>query len=153
MDNEKQTIIEPCIGNPPYKEALGITGGGDEMLTEAQQNFFDEKKELVRNLPEDATDREKKLAKTALFFVKYAEDLQKAINKQRMQSAAAAAAAERKQRRSELSKAWGVMTACYRAIDRHFGDQIRAQLAYNDETAKQGQIRKPTAELERIAKK
>ena len=127
-------------------------------LTEAQQRYFDEKKDFVSNLPEDATDREKELAKTALFFVKYAEELQKAINMRRKKAAAvtaaaAAAAAERKQRRSELSKAWGVMTACYRAIDRHFGDQIRAKLVYNDETAKQGQIRKLTAELERIAKK
>lgn len=122
-------------------------------LTEGQQRYFDEKKELIRNLPDDATDREKEIAKIALSFAKYAEELQKAINKQRKQAAAAAAAAERKQRRSELSKAWGVITACYRAIDRNFGDQIRAQLAYNDETAKQGQIRKLTAELERIAKK
>ena len=131
-------------------------------LTEAQQRHFDEKKEFTSNLPDDATDREKELAKTALFFVKYAEELQKAINGQKKKAAAAAAtaaaaaaaaAAERKQRRSELSKAWGVMTACYRAIDRHFGDQIRASLAYNEETARQGQIRKLTAELERVAKK
>ena len=122
-------------------------------LTEAQQRFFEEKKDFVSNIPEDATDREKEIAKTALFFVKYAEELQKAINGQRKKSAAAAAAAERKRLRSELRMAWGVMKACYRAIDRHFGDQIRAKLAYNDETAKQGQIRKLTAELERIAKK
>ena len=123
-------------------------------LTEAQQSFFDNNKEFVHNLPEDATDREKELAKTALFFVKYAEELQKAINCQRKKAAAAAAAAaERKQRCEEMSLARGVMTACYRVIDRHFGDQIRAQLAYNDETSKQGQIRKLTAELERIAKK
>ena len=120
-------------------------------LTEAQQSFFDTNKESVHNLPEDATDREKELAKTALFFAKYAEELQKAINSQRKK--AAAAAAERKQRRTEMNLAWGVMTACYRVIDRHFGDQIRAQLAYNDETARQGQIRKLTAELERLAKK
>ena len=123
-------------------------------LTEAQQSFFDDKKELVSNLPDDATDREKEIAKTALFFVKYAEELQKAINGQRKKAAAAAAAAaERKRLRSELSMACGVMKSCYRVIDRHFGDQIRANLAKNDETAKQGQIRKLTAELERIAKK
>lgn len=151
MNDEKQTINEPCIGNPPFKEALGITGGGgDEMLTEAQQRFFDEKKERLSNLPDDATDREKELAKTAKFFISYAENLQKKLNRMKDERTAAI---ERKQRSSDLSKAWGVMTACYRAIDRHFGDQIRAALAYNDETAKQGQIRKLTAELERIAKK
>ena len=116
-------------------------------LTEGQQRFFDDKKDFVSNLPEDATDREKELAKTALFFVKYAEELQKAINGQRKK------AAKRKQCREELNLAWGVMTACYRVVDKHFGDQIRALLANNDETARQGQIRKLTAELERIAKK
>ena len=75
--NEHEYIYDDCIGNPPFAEALKTLGEGEGMntewkLTEAQQRFFDEKKERVSNIPEDATDREKELAKIALFMANYA---------------------------------------------------------------------------------
>ena len=113
-------------------------------LTDAQQRFFDEKKERVSNIPEDATDREKELAKIALFMANYAENLQKALNRVKAERTAAmerTAAVERAKQRTDFSKAWGAMVACYRAIDRHFGNEIRAHIEKNDRTQKEGQMR------------
>ena len=118
-------------------------------LTEAQQRFFDEKKERVCNLPEDATDREKELAKIALFMANYAENLQKALNRVKAERTAAM---ERHQHRSDFSKAWGAMVACYRAIDRHFGNEIRAQLEKNDRTQKEGQMRALMEKMQQLTK-
>lgn len=141
MNNEHEHIYDDCIGNPPFSEALKTLGGGIDTewkLTDEQQRFFDEKKERVSNLPEDATEREKEFAKAAKFFIDYAENLQKKLNRM-------------KDERTDFSKAWGAMVACYRAIDRHFGDEIRAHLEKNDRTQKEGQIRKLTADLARLA--
>jgi len=118
-------------------------------LTEAQQRFFDEKKERVSNLPEDATEREKELAKIALFMANYAENLQGALNRVKAERTAAV---ERHQHCSDFSKAWGAMVACYRAIDRHFGNEIRAQLEKNDRTQKEGQMRALMEQMQKLTK-
>ena len=68
MNNKHEHIYDDCIGNPPFAEALKTLGGGmntEWKLTDAQQRFFDEKKERVCNLPEDATDREKELVRSS----------------------------------------------------------------------------------------
>lgn len=146
MNNEHEHIYDDCIGNPPFSAALEMLGGGmntEWKLTEAQQRFFDEKKGRVSNLPEDATDREKELAKIALFMANYAENLQKALNRVK---------AERTKHRTDYSKAWGAMVACYRAIDRHFGNEIRAQLEKNDRTQKEGQMRALMDQMQKLTK-
>jgi len=152
MNNEHEHIYDDCIGNPPFAEALKTLGGGmntEWKLTEAQQRFFDEKKERVSNLPEDATEREKELAKIALFMAGYAENLQKALNRVKNERTAAM---EHTKHRTDFSKAWGAMVACYRAIDRHFGNEIRAQLEKNDRTQKEGQMRALMEQMQKLAK-
>ena len=160
MNNEHEHIYDDCIGNPPFSAALEMLGRGSEWkLTEAQQRFFDEKKERMSNLPEDATEREKELAKAAKFFILYAENLQKALNRvkaertasvERMAEMEHTAAVERAKHRSDFSTAWGAMVRCYRAIDRHFGNEIRAQLEKNDRTQKEGQIRALMEQMARL---
>ena len=154
--NEHEHIYDDCIGNPPFSAALEMLVGGSEWkLTEAQQRFFDEKKERVSNLPEDATEREKEFAKIALFMANYAENLQKALNRvkaERMAAVERTAAVERHQQRNDFSKAWGAMVACYRAIDRHFGNEIRAQLEKNDRTQKEGQMRALMEQMQKLTK-
>lgn len=150
--NEKEHIYDDCIGNPPFAEALKTLGGGmntEWKLTEAQQRFFDEKKGRVSNLPEDATEREKEFAKIALFMANYAENLQGALNRLKIERTAAV---ERTKQRTEFSMAWGAMVACYRAIDRHFGNEIRAQLEKNNRTQKEGQMRALIEQMQRLTK-
>jgi hypothetical protein len=150
MNNEH--IYDDCIGNPPFAEALKTLGGGIDTewkLTEAQQRFFDEKKERVSNLHEDATDREKELAKIALFMANYAENLQKALNRVKAERTAAM---ERTKIRTDYSKAWGAMVACYCAIDRHFGNEIRAHIEKNDRTQKEGQMRALMNQMQKLTK-
>ena len=150
--NEKEHIYDDCIGNPPFAEALKTLGGGmntEWKLTEAQQRFFDEKKGRVSNLPEDATEREKEFAKIALFMANYAENLQGALNRLKIERTAAV---ERHQHRSDFSKAWGAMVSCYRAIDRHFGNEIRAHLEKNDRTQKEGQMRALMEQMQKLTK-
>jgi len=152
MNNEHEHIYDDCIGNPPFAEALKTLGGGmntEWKLTEGQQRFFDEKKERVSNLPEDATEREKEFAKIALFMANYAENLQGALNRVKAQRTAAM---ERTKHRTDFSKAWGALVACYRAIDRHFGDEIRANLEKNDRTQKEGQMRALMEQMQRLTK-
>lgn len=136
--------------------ALEMLGSDSEWkLTDEQQRFFDKKKGLVSNLPEDATEREKELAKIALFFANYAENLQKALNRVKAERTAAAqrtAAVERHKRNTDFSKAWGAMVACYRAIDRHFGNEIRAHIEKNDRTQKEGQMRALMELMQRLTK-
>lgn len=162
--NEKEHIYDDCIGNPPFAEALKTLGGGmntEWKLTEEQQRFFDEKKGRVSNLPEDATEREKEFAKIAIFMANYAENLQGALNRLKIERTAAVertavvertAAVERHQHRSDFSKAWGAMVACYRAIDRNFGDKIREHIEKNNRTQKEGQMRALMEQMQRLTK-
>jgi hypothetical protein len=164
MNNEHEHIYDDCIGNPPFAEALKTLGGGIDTewkLTQAQQRFFDEKKERVSNLHEDATDREKELAKIALFMANCAENLQKALNRVKAERTAAmertaaialTAAMERTKHSTDYSKAWGAMVACYRAIDRHFGNEIRAHIEKNDRTQKEGQMRALMNQMQKLTK-
>ena len=152
MNNEHEHIYDDCIGNPPFAEALKTLGGGDNTewkLTEAQQRFFDEKKGRVSNLPEDATEREKEFAKIALFMANYAENLQGALNRLKIERTEAV---ERTKHHTDFSKAWGAMVAGYRAIDRHFGNEIRAQLEKNDRTQKEGQMRALMEQMQMLTK-
>ena len=157
-EHKHEHIYDDCIGNPPFAEALKTLGGGDEYkLTEAQQRFFDEKKERVSNLPEDATEREKEFAKIALFMANYAENLQMALNRVKAKQRTAATAtectkAERSKLRTDFYKAWGVMVACYRAIDRNFGNEIRANIETNFRTQKEGQMRALMEQMQRLTK-
>ena len=156
--NEHEHIYDDCIGNPPFAEALKTLGGGDDTewkLTEAQQRFFDEKKGRVSNLPEDATEREKELAKIALFMANYAENLQGALNRLKIERTAAKEREEvneRSNRRTDFSKALGVMVSCYQAIDRNFGDKIREHIEKNNRTQKEGQMRALMEQMQRLTK-
>lgn len=158
MNNEHEHIYDDCIGNPPFSEALKTLGGVDDTewkLTEAQQRFFDEKKARVNILPEDATDREKEFAKIALFMATYAEDLQRALNRVKASRTAAKEREEvneRSNRRTDFSKALGVMVACYQAIDRNFGDKIREHIEKNNRTQKEGQMRALMAQMQKLTK-
>ena len=155
MNNKHEHIYDDCIGNPPFAEALKTLGGGDEYkLTEAQQRFFDEKKERVSNLTEDATEREKEFAKIALFMANYAENLQMALNRRKIERTAETESikAERSKLRTDFYKAWGVMVACYRAIDRNFGNEIRANIETNFRTQKEGQMRALMEQMQRLTK-
>ena len=126
-------------------------------LTEAQKRFFDEKKERVSNLPEDSTDREKELAKFARFMTNHAEILQGALNRLKIKRKEAVEnlkhkAVENHKRNMDFSMAWGAMVACYRAIDRHFGNEIRANLEKNDRTQKEGQMRYLMEQMQKLTK-
>jgi hypothetical protein len=46
----------------------------------------------------------------------------------------------------------GAMVACYRAIDRHFGNEIRAHLEKNNRTQKEGQMRALMEQMQRLTK-
>ena len=158
-EHKHEHIYDDCIGNPPFAEALKTLGGGDTeyKLTEAQQRFFDEKKERVSNLTEDATEREKEFAKIALFMANYAENLQMELNRVKAKQRTAATAtectkAERSKLRTDFYKAWGVMVACYRAIDRNFGNEIRANIETNFRTQKEGQVRALMEQMQKLTK-
>jgi hypothetical protein len=75
--------------------------------------------------------------------------LQGALNRVKAQRTAAM---ERTKHRTDFSKAWGALVACYRAIDRHFGDEIRAQLEKNDRTQKEGKMRALMEQMKKLTK-
>ena len=109
----------------------------------------------MTSLPEDATDREKEFAKIALFMATYAEDLQRALNRVNASRTAAKELEEvneRSNRRTDFSKALGVMVACYQAIDRNFGDKIREHIEKNNRTQKEGQMRALMEQMQRLTK-
>ena len=111
----------------------------------------------MSNLPEDATEREKEFAKIALFIANYAENLQMALNRVKTKQRTAATAtectkAERSKLRTDFYKAWGVMVACYRAIDRNFGNEIRANIETNFRTQKEGQMRALMEQMQKLTK-
>jgi hypothetical protein len=142
---------------PAIRGSLENAGGGIDTewkLTEAQQRFFDEKKERVSNLPEEATEREKELAKAAKFFIGYAENLQKKLNrmKQKLESSVNEKDGTRDKSKDDKFKMWNCLVSCYCAINRHFGDKIRENVENNLRTQKEGQLRKAMAEVERLSK-
>jgi hypothetical protein len=159
MNNKHEHIYDDCIGNPPFAEALKTLRGGDDTewkLTEEQQRFFDEKKERVLHVYNcgpgkdvDAAECAVDMAKTAKFFINYAENLQKALNRVKAQRTAAM---ERTKHRTDFSKAWGALVACYQAINRNFGDKIREHIEKNNRTQKEGQMRALMEQMQRLTK-
>ena len=127
-------------------------------LTEGQRKFFEDKQSFLDAIiPE--TDTEVELKGLALFLLKDNRNMQEKNNRLRTARAAAierAMVAEkdadeaRNINADKMSKAFGAMVACYRAIDRHFGDEIRSLIKKNFETQEAGEIKKHMAEIERI---
>lgn len=140
VDLEDSCNQDSLIGNPPF-------------LTDGQLGFFVGKQRFLDEIT-PATETEKKLKTFASFLLKNLKELQIADNRRNKERAA------EKERTKEIlshnnkkcSKAWGAMVACYRAIDRNFGDEIRAKIAHNFETEKQGRIKKAMEEIEKLSK-
>ena len=52
----------------------------------------------------------------------------------------------------KLGKAMGAMIACYQAIDRNFGNEIRANIEKNNRTQKEGQMRALMYQMQKLTK-
>ena len=88
-------------------------------------------------------------------MVTYAENLQMALNRVKASRTAAKERAEVNEssnRHTDFSKAFGVMVACYQAIDRNFGDKIREHIEKNNRTQKEGQMRALMEQMQRLTK-
>ena len=118
------------------------------ILTEGQRGFFDAKNRIIDEIT-PATETETKLKTIASFLLNRLKELQIASNKR---EAERMAAMERTKHRMDFSKAWGVMVACYRAIDRNFGNEIRANIETNFRTQKEGQMRALMEQMQRLTK-
>ena len=156
--NEKEHIYDDCIVNPPFAEAIKILD--ETYLTEPQRKHFEEKRTYIEAV-KTATETEETLKKIALANLTYARDLQGKCNRLKEES-------ERKIEKinennnahakkydancQKLGKAWGAMVACYRAIARHFGNEIRTQLEKNDRTHKEGQMRALMEQMQKLTK-
>lgn len=153
MNNGHEHIYDDCIGNPPFAEAMK-TINTECKLTEGQRRFFEGKQRILDEIT-PATETETKLKNLAQFLLDQFRLLQIASNKREAERTAAmerTAAVERTKPRSDFSKAWGVLVACYRAIDRNFGDEIRAHIEKNDRTQKEGQMRALMEKMQRLTK-
>lgn len=150
----EQLDLRGVIANPPFDGAMKVLDGAN--LTEGQKGFFDAKKSIIDGI-EPATDNEVKLKGIALLLLNGFRDLQGKCNRLASDKAAASEkfseADSRRHNAERMSKAMGAMVACYRAIDRHFGDEIRAQIKKNFETQDDGLIKMHMAEIERLTKK
>ena len=158
MNNEHEHIYDDCIGNPPFAEAIKILD--ENYLTEPQRKHFEEKKTQLEAV-KTATETEETLKKIALANLTYARDLQGKYNrleeecKRKIENINESNNARTKKYDDncrKLGKAMGVMVSCYRAIDRHFGNEIRAQLEKNDHTQKEGQMRALMEQMQRLTK-
>ena len=156
--NEKEHIYDDCIGNPPFAEAIKILD--ENYLTEPQRKHFEEKKAQIEAV-KTATETEETLKKIALANLTYARDLQGKCNRLKEESERKiekinennnAHAKKYDDNCRKLGKAMGAMVACYRAIDRHFGNEIRAQLEKNNRTQKEGQVRALMEQMQRLTK-
>ena len=158
MNNEHEHIYDDCIGNPPFAEAIKILD--ENYLTEPQRKHFEEKKAQIEAV-KTATETEETLKKIALANLTYARDLQGKCNRleeeckrkiENINECNNARAKKYDDNCRKLGKAMGVMVACYRAIDRHFGNEIRAQLEKNDRTQKEGQMRALMNQMQKLTK-
>jgi hypothetical protein len=156
--NEKNHIYDDCIGNPTFDGAIKILD--ENYLTEPQRKHFEEKKAQIEAV-KTATENEETLKKIALANLTYAMDLQGKCNRleeeckrkiEKINECNNAHAKKYDDNCRKLGKAMGVMVACYRAIDRHFGNEIRAQLEKNDRTQKEGQMRALMEQMKRLTK-
>ena len=156
--NEHEHIYDDCIGNPPFDGAIKILD--ENYLTEPQRKHFEEKKAQIEAV-KTATETEETLKKIALANFTYAMDLQGKCNrlkeecKRKIENINESNNAHAKKYDAncrKLGKAMGAMVACYRAIDRHFGNEIRAHLEKNDRTQKEGQMRALMEQMQRLTK-
>ena len=158
MNNEHEHIYDDCIGNPPFDGAIKILD--ENYLTEPQRKYFEEKRTQIEAV-KTATETEETLKKIALSNLTYARNLQGKCNRlkeecsrkiENINECNNARAKKYDDNCRKLGKAMGVMVACYRAIDRHFGNEIRAQLEKNDRTQKEGQMRALMEQMQRLTK-
>ena len=158
MNNEHEHIYDDCIGNPPFTEAIKILD--ESHLTEPQRKHFEEKKAQIEAI-KTATETEETLKKIALANLTYARDLQGKCNRlkeeckreiEKINESNNAHAKKYDANCLKLGKAMGVMVACYRAIDRNFGDKIREHIEKNNRTQKEGQMRALMEQMQRITK-
>ena len=145
--NEKNHIYDDCIGNPPFDGAIKILD--ENYLTEPQRKHFEEKKTQIEAV-KTATETEETLKKIALANLTYARDLQGKCNRleeeckrkiEKINESNNARAKKYDDKCLKLGKAMGAMIACYQAIDRNFGNEIRANIEKNNRTQKEGQMR------------
>ena len=158
MNKEHEHIYDDCIGNPPFDGAIKILD--KNYLTEPQRKHFEEKKTQIEAV-KTATETEETLKKIALANLTYARDLQGKCNRleeeckrkiENINEGNNAHAKKYDDMSRKLGKAMGAMVACYRAIDRHFGDEIRAQLEKNNRTQKEGQMRALMEQMQKLTK-
>ena len=132
----------------------------ERYLTEPQRKHFEEKKAQIESV-KTATETEETLKKIALANLTYARDLQGKCNRikkehkreiEKINESNNAHAIKYDTMGQMLNTAMGAMVACYRAIDRHFGDEIRAHIKKNFGTQDAGLIKKHLAEIERLTK-
>ena len=156
--NEKNHIYDDCIGNPPFDGAIKILD--ENYLTESQRNHFEEKKTQIEAV-KTATETEETLKKIALANLTYARDLQGKCNRleeeckrkiENINESNSARAKKYDDNCQKLGKAMGAMVACYRAIDRHFGNEIRANIETNFRTQKEGQMRVLMEQMQKLTK-
>ena len=129
-------------------------------LTEPQRKHFEENRAQIEAI-KTATETEEMLKKIALANLTYARDLQGKCNRlkeeckreiENINESNNAHAKKYDAMGLKLGKAMGAMVACYRAIDRHFGNEIRANLEKNDRTQKEGQMRALMEQMQRLTK-
>ena len=158
MNNEHEHIYDDSIGNPPFDGAIKILD--ENYLTEPQRKHFEEKKAQIEAV-KTATETEETLKKIALANFTYARDLQGKCNRleeeckrkiENINECNNAHAKKYDANCQKLGKAFGAMVACYRAIDRHFGNEIRAHLEKNDRTQKEGQMRALMEQMQKLTK-
>lgn len=150
--------LRGVMANPPFTEALKILD--ESYLTEPQRKHFEEKKAQIEAI-KTATETEETLKKIALANLTYARDLQGKCNRlkeeykreiENINESNNAHAEKYDANCLKLGKAMGAMLSAYRAIDRNFGDEIRANLKKNFETQDAGLIKMHLAEIERLTK-
>ena len=158
MNNENEHIYDDCIGNPPFDGAIKILD--ENYLTYPQRKHFEEKKAQI-DAVKTATETEETLKKIALANLTYERDLQGKCNRlkeeckrkiEKINESNNAHAKKYDANCRKLVKAMGAMVACYRAIDRNFGDEIRAQLEKNDRNQKEGQMKALMEQMQKLTK-
>lgn len=144
--------------NPPIDGSIMLLD--EHNLTEPQRRHFEEKKAQIDAI-KTATETEEMLKKFALANLTYARDLQGKCNRlkeehkreiEKINADNNAHAIKYDAIGQKLSTAMGAMISAYRAIDRHFGDEIRAHIKKNFETQDAGLIKMHLAEIERLTK-
>lgn len=163
MENKKthemqDLDLQGVMMNPPIDGSIMLLD--EHNLTEPQRRHFEEKKAQIDAI-KTATETEEMLKKFALANLTYARDLQGKCNRlkeehkreiEKINADNNAHAIKYDAIGQKLSTAMGAMISAYRAIDRHFGDEIRAHIKKNFETQDAGLIKMHLAEIERLTK-